>query len=244
MTTTQDSSPSPDTTPSIKQALQAAKARIRNAETAFGRPQNSVTLLAVSKTKPAQDIVAAIEAGQTEFGENYLDEALLKQQALTGNRDIVWHYIGAIQSNKTAQLSRHFDWVHSVAREKIAQRLSSQRPADLPPLNCCIQVNIDDEQSKSGITPEALPALAAFMQTLDNIRLRGLMVIPAATQGLESQRKSFARVQQLYKTLQNSHPSVDTLSMGMSGDIEAAIAEGSTMVRMGTAIFGARPLKR
>lgn len=223
----------------IAKSLVHARHRIHAAEGQYDRAANSVALLAVSKTKPVTAIQHALAAGQTDFGENYLDEALEKQAALTDS-ECRWHYIGAIQSNKTAALAHSFDWIHGVDREKIARRLAEQRPTELPALNCCIQINIDNEPSKAGILPDQLPALCEVMRNLPNIRLRGLMVIPAAREDFAAQRKVFAQVKKLFLEQQAGTPEFDTLSMGMSADIEAAIAEGSTMVRMGTAIFGAR----
>ena len=223
----------------VAQALKHVRERISQAESDYKRTQGSVTLLAVSKTKPVAAIKQALAAGQTEFGENYLDEALVKQQALADTA-CRWHYIGAIQSNKTASLASHFDWIHGVDREKIARRLATQRPDNLPPLNCCIQLNIDNEPSKAGVTPDELPALCECMRSLTGIRLRGLMVIPAVRTEFDAQRQVFAQVNQLFQQCRLNNPEFDTLSMGMSADMEAAIAEGSTMVRMGTAIFGAR----
>lgn len=231
-----------DSSHDVAAALARVQAEIHAAETHFGRAPGSVQLLAVSKTKPLEDIRAAIAAGQRAFGENYVDEAVGKIEALR-DKSVEWHYIGAIQSNKTRLLASQFDWVHGVDREKIARRLSEQRPTDLPPLNLCLQVNIDGESSKAGVAPDALPALADAIDGLPGIALRGLMVIPAPQADFERQRASLSRVRALFEQLRASHPDMDTLSMGMSGDMQAAIAEGSTMVRIGTAIFGARPAK-
>ena len=177
------------------------------------------------------------------FGENYLDEAVGKIGQLA-DQGCCWHFIGAIQSNKTKHVAQHFHWAHCIDREKIARRLSDQRPEDMPPLNVCIQVNIDDESSKAGVIPEqAATALADSIATLTNIRLRGLMAIPAPAATYEQQREPFARLRHLFEQLKQNHTGLDTLSMGMSNDIRAAIAEGATMVRVGTAIFGARPVK-
>lgn len=214
-----------------KNILQICQIYQRNAE--------DVHLLAVSKTKPASDIKAAFDAGQKRFGENYLQEAIDKINELR-NLDIEWHFIGAIQSNKTRELAENFSWVHSVERLKIARRLSDQRPSTLPPLNICLEVNISNEESKAGLSIEALEPLVEEVITLPNICLRGLMAIPAKADTLKEQRAIFAEMKQLLIQLQQKHPQMDTLSMGMSGDMEAAIAEGSTMVRIGTAIFGAR----
>jgi len=194
-------------------------------------------LLAVSKTKPAEDIAAAYRVGQRHFGENYCQEALQKQQAL-GAFDITWHFIGPIQSNKTKALAAHFDWVHSVDSFKIAQRLSAQRSDSLQPLNICLQVNISGESSKSGVSLEELPDLCAQIAALPRLRLRGVMAIPSPEQDFERQRLPYRR---LYNAVgQLDRPQLDTFSIGMSDDLEAAIAEGSTMVRVGTALFGAR----
>ena len=200
-----------------------------------------VTLLAVSKTKPAEMIATLARQGQQSFGENYLQEAVEKITALRENpdtKDIVWHYIGHIQRNKTRDIAEHFDWVQTVERDIIAKRLHDQRPAHLPPLNVLIQVNIDDEDSKSGCLPEQVPALVDTIAGYTRLQLRGLMIIPA-----KADTDAFARTQQLFLDIKKAHPKLsawDTLSMGMSGDMAAAIAHGSTMVRVGTAIFGAR----
>lgn len=224
---------------SIKQALSRVQQRITEAQQHYQREAESVTLLAVSKTRSAEELLAAIEAGQKCFGENYLQEALDKIDALK-RYSLEWHFIGPIQSNKTRPIAEHFNWVHSVDRLKIAQRLSEQRPAQLPPLNICLQVNIDAEQSKSGCSPEALPTLVAQVSTLPNIRLRGLMAIPQARESLEQQRQPFRHLRKLMLELQQQGYPLDTLSIGMSSDLEAAIAEGATIVRIGTDIFGAR----
>ncbi|AEJ15466.1 YggS family pyridoxal phosphate-dependent enzyme [Pseudomonas shirazica] len=216
--------------------LSAISARIASAAQAAGRDPASVQLLAVSKTKPASAIREIHAAGVCDFGENYLQEALTKQQAL-GDLPLIWHFIGPIQSNKTKAIAEHFDWVHSVDRLKIAQRLSEQRPAGLPPLNICLQVNVSGEDSKSGCTPADLPALAKAVAALPNLRLRGLMAIPEPTDDRAAQEAAFATLRQLQEGLGLG---LDTLSMGMSHDLEAAIAQGATWVRIGTALFGAR----
>ncbi|AHZ79828.1 MULTISPECIES: YggS family pyridoxal phosphate-dependent enzyme [Pseudomonas] len=216
--------------------LSAISARIASAAQAAGRDPASVQLLAVSKTKPASAIREIHAAGVCDFGENYLQEALTKQQAL-GDLPLIWHFIGPIQSNKTKAIAEHFDWVHSVDRLKIAQRLSEQRPAGLPPLNICLQVNVSGEDSKSGCTPADLPALAKAVAALPNLRLRGLMAIPEPTDDRATQEAAFATLRQLQEGLGLG---LDTLSMGMSHDLEAAIAQGATWVRIGTALFGAR----
>lgn len=214
--------------------------RIRSASQAAQRAPDSVRLLAVSKTKPAAALREAHAAGLCDFGENYLQEALGKQQELI-DLPLSWHFIGPIQSNKTRAIAEHFDWVHSVDRLKIAQRLSEQRPAELAPLNICIQVNVSGEASKSGCTAADLPALARAISALPRLRLRGLMAIPEPTEDLAAQHAAFAAVQTLNNDLRGSLGlPVDTLSMGMSHDLEAAIAQGATWVRIGTALFGAR----
>lgn len=220
----------------IAENIAKVRERIREAAQASQRDSQSVGLLAVSKTKPAAAVREAYAAGQRDFGENYLQEALAKQAELS-DLDLVWHFIGPIQSNKTKLIAEHFHWVHSVDRLKIAQRLSEQRPAHLPPLNICLQVNVSGEASKSGCAPEALPALAAAVAALPSLRLRGLMAIPEPTSDPSAQRAAFARLRELQEGLPQS---LDTLSMGMSDDLEAAIAEGATWVRIGSALFGAR----
>ncbi len=210
--------------------------RIRAAADAVQRDPSSIHLLAVSKTKPAQAVREAYAAGQLEFGENYLQEALGKQTELT-DLPLSWHFIGPIQSNKTRAIAENFAWVHSVDRLKIAQRLSEQRPADLPALNICIQVNVSGEASKSGCTPADLPALANAISALPRLKLRGLMAIPEPTEDRAQQDAAFASVRDLQARL---NLPLDTLSMGMSHDLESAIAQGATWVRIGTALFGAR----
>ena len=210
--------------------------RIRAAADAVQRDASSIHLLAVSKTKPAQAVREAYAAGMHDFGENYLQEALGKQAELT-DLPLSWHFIGPIQSNKTRAIAENFAWVHSVDRLKIAQRLSEQRPADLPPLNICIQVNVSGEASKSGCTPADLPALAEAIQALPRLKLRGLMAIPEPTDDRAQQDAAFAKVRDLQASL---NLGLDTLSMGMSHDLESAIAQGATWVRIGTALFGAR----
>lgn len=205
----------------------------------YSSSSHSVQLLAVSKTKSAELIKQAYESGQTDFGENYLQEALLKISQLS-SLNISWHYIGSIQSNKTRDLARHFQWVDSVDRIKIARRLSEQRNPELPPLNICLQVNPDNETSKSGISLEQLPQLAQEVALLPNLTLRGLMAIPVKADTLQQQRAIFKPVHDAFIQLNASGLNLDTLSMGMSNDMEAAIAEGATIVRIGTAIFGDR----
>lgn len=206
-----------------------------------GRPKDSVGLLAVSKTQPASRIEEAYQAGQRAFGENYLQEAREKQVALQ-SLDIEWHFIGPIQSNKTKDIAEHFDWVHSVDRLKIAQRLSQQRPEHLPALNICVQLNIDNEDSKAGVSLEALPALLEAINALPQLALRGLMVIPEKRDSSEAQKAVFTQVADILQTVSSQHSTLDmdTLSMGMSDDMEPAIAAGATIVRVGSAIFGAR----
>ncbi len=220
----------------IAENIAKVRERIREAAQASQREPETVGLLAVSKTKPAQAIREAHQAGQIDFGENYLQEALNKQTELA-DLALIWHFIGPIQSNKTKAIAEHFHWVHSVDRLKIAQRLSEQRPTHLPPLNVCLQVNVSGEVSKSGCTPEELAELAQAVTQLPRLRLRGLMTIPEPSDDPQTQREPLARLRQLRDTL---NPGLDTLSMGMSQDLEAAVAEGATWVRIGTALFGAR----
>ncbi|MCS2152625.1 YggS family pyridoxal phosphate-dependent enzyme [Scandinavium goeteborgense] len=226
----------------IAHNLTQVRDKISAAVALCGRAPEEVTLLAVSKTKPASAIEEAIAAGQRAFGENYVQEGIEKVRYFqeAGQNDLQWHFIGPLQSNKSRLVAEHFDWCHTVDRLRIASRLSEQRPAHLPPLNVLIQVNISDESSKSGIAPEEIDALAAEVAALPGLSLRGLMAIPAP----ESEYvRQFAVAQQMavaFARLKTRYPSVDTLSLGMSDDMDAAIAAGSTMVRIGTAIFGAR----
>jgi pyridoxal phosphate enzyme (YggS family) len=220
----------------IADNIAQVSSRIHAAAVAAKRDADSVQLLAVSKTKPAEALREAYVAGLRDFGENYLQEALSKQLELA-DLPLIWHFIGPIQSNKTRAIAEHFAWVHSVDRLKIAQRLSEQRPAELPPLNICIQVNVSGEASKSGCTPADLPALANAISELPRIKLRGLMAIPEPTEDRAAQDAAFAAVQSLQASL---NLPLDTLSMGMSHDLESAIAQGATWVRIGTALFGAR----
>jgi len=215
-------------------------ARIRAAETRFGREPGSVRLLAVSKTKPAEMARAAYAAGQRAFGENYLRDAVEKIEALGALDGLEWHFIGPLQSNKTRPVAEHFHWLHTVDRLKIAQRLSAQRPAGAPALNLCIQVNVSGEASKSGCSLDELPELARAIAGLPHLRLRGLMCIPAPHDDFAAQRAPFRTLREAFERLNAEGVELDTLSMGMSNDLEAAIAEGSTMVRIGTAVFGAR----
>ncbi|UBM10461.1 YggS family pyridoxal phosphate-dependent enzyme [Cupriavidus metallidurans] len=221
--------------------LQAVKNDIAAAAQQAGRAPSGVTLLAVSKTVSPDRVREAFEAGQPAFGENYVQEGLDKIAALGDLRSrIAWHFIGPLQSNKTRPVAEQFDWVHAIDRLKIAERLSAQRPADLAPLQVCIQVNISNEDTKSGVLPEEVLALARAVAALPNLRLRGLMAIPAPAADLAAQCVPFAALRRLLEELRQSGLDVDTLSMGMSADMPAAIAEGATMVRIGTAIFGAR----
>lgn len=220
--------------------LQRTLARIRAAERRFGRPPGSAQLLAVSKTQPAEAVRQAHQAGQRCFGESYVQEALAKMAQL-GDCSLEWHFIGPIQSNKTKQIAEHFDWVHSIDRVKTAERLAAQRPAGREPLNVCLQVNISGEATKSGIAPAELPALVAAVMSLERLRLRGLMAIPAPSDDFEEQRRPFRALREALAALNARGLALDTLSMGMSDDLEAAVAEGATLVRIGTAIFGARP---
>lgn len=226
---------------SIGDNLQEVKGRVAAACNAAGRDAKAVTLLAVSKTQGADAVREAAAAGQRAFGENYVQEGLDKIAALAG-LGLQWHLIGPLQSNKTRVVAEAFDWVHSVDRLKVAQRLAEQRPAHLPPLQLCLQVNVSGEASKSGVAPQELPALAAAVAALPagRVRLRGLMAIPAPAHGTEAQRAPHRMLRELLNALQTQGLPLDTLSMGMSDDLEAAIAEGSTLVRVGTAIFGRR----
>lgn len=228
--------------PSISQNLNLVRQRIDAAAKNFN-VSHHIRLLAVSKTKPAELLQQAYAAGQRDFGENYLQEALEKQQALA-ELEICWHFIGPIQSNKTRAISENFHWVHSVDRIKIARRLSAQRPEQLPALNICLQINLDREDSKSGFSLDELSEAAAIVAELPGLKLRGLMAIPQKQAGFEQQQASLARLQQALTQLQpqlsQTHAPLDTLSMGMSADLEAAIAAGSNMLRIGSDIFGQR----
>ena len=223
----------------ISARLQNIAERIARAAAASGRDPSEVRLLAVSKTWPAESLREAAEAGQRAFGESYAQEAIDKVDALAG-LGLEWHFIGPLQSNKTRPVANAFAWVHSVDRLKIAQRLSEQRDVHLPPLQVCIQVNVSGEASKSGVTPDALPELARAVAALPRLRLRGLMTIPEPSPDVAMQRARFASLRHMRDALNSAGMGLDTLSMGMSDDLEAAIAEGSTMVRVGTAIFGSR----
>ncbi len=229
--TTADSAPA--------ERLHAVQTRIADAAAEAGRDPAAVRLLAVSKTFGDAAVRALADAGQRAFGENYVREALEKQAALR-DLPLEWHFIGPIQSNKTRAIAGHFSWVHSVDRLKIAERLSAQRPAGLPPLQACIEVNVSGEASKGGVAPAELPALAAAVAKLPGLQLRGLMAIPAPTPDVAAQRAAFRRVRELFDDLRARGYALDTLSMGMSADLEAAILEGATIVRIGTALFGER----
>lgn len=225
----------------IDEKLNNVTARVRTAAEKAGRDPERVALIAVSKTQPAEALEQAYRAGQRRFGENYLQESLDKQTALAHLPDLEWHFIGPIQSNKTRAIAEHFAWVHSVDREKVARRLSDQRPASEPPLQICLQVNLDAEPSKAGVSLEQLPELARAVNELPAVTLRGLMAIPAPRTEFSAQRASFARLREAMEMLNTRGLTLDTLSMGMSADLEAAVAEGATLVRVGTDIFGPRP---
>jgi hypothetical protein len=227
--------------PDLIHNLDAVRQRIALAAQVAGRDPRSVALLAVSKTFPAEDVRAAHAAGQRAFGENYVQEALTKLDALADLRDTIeWHFIGPLQSNKTRPVAERFDWVHSIDRLKIAQRLAEQRPDGLPPLNVCVQVNVSGEASKSGVPPEEAADVAHAIAALPKLRLRGLMAIPEPAGSIEQQRVPHRALRELFDRLRAAGLELDTLSMGMSDDLEAAVLEGATMVRIGTAIFGAR----
>ncbi|WP_092948583.1 YggS family pyridoxal phosphate-dependent enzyme [Roseateles sp. YR242] len=226
----------------ISENIQQLRGRMGLACEQASRPVHSVTLLVVTKTFPAEDVRAAFQAGEHRFGENYVQEGIDKIAALADIRaQVEWHMIGPLQSNKTRVVAEHFDWVHSVDRLKIAQRLSDQRPAHLPPLQICLQVNISGETSKSGLTPEELPAIAREVAALPHLQLRGLMAIPEPADTLDAQRQPHRALARLLQQLNQDGLALDTLSMGMSADLEAAILEGATLVRVGSAIFGQRP---
>ena len=227
---------------SIETRLQKTRDDIASATKACGRNSHDVQLLAVSKTKPAEMIREAWQSGQRAFGENYVQEGVDKVQGLSDLKDIEWHFIGPIQSNKSRLVAENFQWVHSVDRLKIARRLSEQRPEHLPPINICLQVNIDSESTKSGLKPDEVLETAKTVIRMPQVILRGLMAIPTPSSNPEQQRKPFIAMKKLLENLQEHFPNepLDTLSMGMSSDLAVAIAEGSTIVRIGTAIFGAR----
>lgn len=223
----------------ISANLQAVLARIDAAARKFGRNPDDISLLAVSKTWPASDVREAVDAGQRAFGENYVQEGVDKTVELAG-LGLIWHFIGPLQSNKTRRVAEAFDWVHSVERLKIAERLSEQRPDNVPPLQICLQINVSGEETKSGMALSELPQLARQVARLPRLKLRGLMAIPAPVDDFETQRRSFRQVREAYEQLRGEGLALDTLSMGMTHDLEAAIAEGATLVRVGTAIFGER----
>lgn len=223
----------------IAENVASIRKQIQRLEDKYARPRGAVTLLAVSKRHGIAEIREAYAAGIRDFGENYLQEALEKMDKLE-DIECNWHFIGPLQSNKTRAVAERFDWVHSVDRDKIARRLSQQRPASAQPLNVCIQVNLSAEASKSGVSVEDCGALCDLIATLENLSLRGLMAIPAVSGDMAEQRGVFARLTALFREQQARHPDLDTLSMGMSGDYEAAIAEGATIIRLGTALFGPR----
>lgn len=228
-------------TPTRVQArLAAVRERIAKACDASGRARESVTLVAVSKTQLAQAVQEAIDAGQRHFGENYLQEGVAKIGAVSPSPGLVWHFIGPIQSNKTRAIATHFQWVHTIDRERVARRLSEQRDPDLPALNVCIEVNVSGEASKSGVAPAGLGALAQSVAEMPGLRLRGLMAIPEPTPDQGLARRRFAQLRELRDSLNAQGHRMDSLSMGMTADMEAAIAEGATLVRIGTAIFGER----
>ncbi len=235
--------PRPDSVPPDVQArLDGARARIASACAKAGRDPAGVRLVAVSKTFPAEAVRAVHAAGQRVFGENYVQEGVDKIASLAFLADaaIEWHFIGPLQSNKTRQVAEHFAWVHGIDRLKIAERLSEQRPPGMPPLNVCIQVNVSGEASKSGVTPAEAAALAQAIAALPRLKLRGLMSIPEPVAGVDAQRAPHRALRFLFERLKAAGLDLDTLSMGMSADLEAAIAEGATLVRVGTAIFGER----
>ncbi|MGH6647067.1 YggS family pyridoxal phosphate-dependent enzyme [Aquabacterium sp.] len=225
----------------ITNKRQLVQSRIEQACSKVDRPADGVTLLAVSKTFPAADVREAFEAGQRRFGENYVQEAIDKMAELADLRtQIEWHLIGPLQSNKTRLVAEHFDWVQSVDRLKIAQRLNEQRPAHLPPLQVCIQVNTSGEDSKSGVDPSGALALAQAVAQLPHLRLRGVMALPAPSNDASTQQQSLKKVREVFDELRHNGLTLDTLSMGMSADLEMAVEQGSTMVRIGTALFGQR----
>jgi pyridoxal phosphate enzyme (YggS family) len=223
----------------LQERLQQVRREIAEAERQFGREPGSVKLLAVSKTRVAGDVLALAQLGVSDFGENYVQEARAKIGQL-GGHSLTWHFIGPIQSNKTRQIAEHFDWVHSVDRIKAARRLNAARPAHLPPLNICIQVNVDAEATKSGIGPDEVEQLAGQVLPLSRLNLRGLMALPAPTEDFAAQRRAFMKLRRLQERLNETGYRFDTLSMGTTNDMRAAIAEGATVIRIGTALFGPR----
>lgn len=231
-----------NTTSNIAASLQTVKDSVVAMAEKHGRNPLDIKLLAVSKTKPVELIGAAISAGQHAFGENYPDEAVEKIGQLADS-PCEWHFIGAIQSRKSAAITQHFSWVHSIDRLKVAKKLAEHRPPGLPALQCCLQINVDGEDSKAGIAPDQLHELAAACAQFPQLKLRGLMAIPKPRTEFDEQREAFAKVRTLLEALKQTYPDMDTLSMGMSGDMEAAIAEGATIIRVGTAIFGSRNVR-
>ncbi|MGI9221766.1 MAG: YggS family pyridoxal phosphate-dependent enzyme [Woeseiaceae bacterium] len=224
----------------VTENLRVIRDLLAKASNDAGRRESSVKLLAVSKKQPISAILEAADAGQRDFGENFVQEGLEKIAA-SGRNDLVWHFIGHLQTNKTRAVAAHFDWVHTVDRFKVAKRMSAQRPAEMGDLNICLQVNVENEPAKSGVHPDEVLSLAKSVVGLPNICLRGLMCLPANRADFERQREPFRRLRELSESLTSEGIAVDTLSMGMTGDYAAAIHEGSTIVRIGTAIFGARP---
>ncbi len=227
------------TADSIEQNIAKLRARIAAAARRGGRDPEDITLLAASKSHPASAIRAAHSAGLRHIGENYLQEALAKQAELR-DLPLCWHFLGPVQSNKARAIAERFDWLHSLSRPGVASRLSERRPRGREPLQVCLQVNISREESKSGVAPAELPLLAERVAGLAGLRLRGLMAIPRATASRALQRRAFARLRRLFVALRRRHPQLDTLSMGMSADLEAAVAEGATLVRIGSGLFGPR----
>jgi len=226
----------------LPERIAAVQERVARAAAGAGRSAQSVTLLAVGKAQPMEWLAAAAGCGLQHFGESYLQEALAKIAALR-ERELIWHFVGRVQANKTRAIAQAFAWVHTLDRLRIAERLAAQRPFHAPPLNVCLQVNLADQHTKGGVTPAELPALAAAVAGLPRLSLRGLMCIPPQETEPARQRAWFARLRELLDGLNAAGARLDTLSMGMSGDFEAAIAEGSTIVRLGTALFGPRPVQ-
>jgi len=224
----------------LPERVRIVRAEIAAAAASAGRNVSDITLLAVSKAQPAEAVRAAFAAGLTDFGESYLNDALAKLEALE-DLPLTWHFIGRLQANKTRPIAERFQWVHGIDRLHIAERLAQQRPVHAPPLNVCLQVNLAGESSKAGVAPAELPALAAAVAALARLRLRGLMCIPPPETGPQAQRAWFAQLRQLRDGLNAAGAALDTLSMGMSSDFPSAILEGSTLVRVGTALFGERP---
>jgi hypothetical protein len=220
----------------------AVQERLRTAQERFDRPAGSVSLLAASKAQPVEHIRQLAALGQRAFGENYLQEACPKLDACA-DLDLEWHFIGAVQGNKAAEVARRFDWVHTLASEHVARRLAKARPASRPPLNVCLQINIDAEPSKTGLAPSAAAGLARTVMTLPQLRLRGLMAVPAPAADFDGQRRPLRALRELWLELRGQGFALDTLSMGMSSDLEAAVAEGATVLRIGTALVGPRPTR-